>query len=198
MNLPYKGLVRITKLYGTPPPVGFSYSTGKHSGVDLVGKNDKKVYAINNGIVIRSSFDSKGWGNYVAIKQDDGYTVIYCHLKTRNLKVNQRVAAGTQVGVEGSTGQVTGSHLHLEIRKNYSDKYSTINPLDYLNVENKVGDLKQKEVVKVDNNTPNAWARDAWNWCKNKGLLDGTRPGDNITREEMAIVLERLFNLLNK
>ena len=53
---------------------------------------------------------------------------------------------------------------------------------------------KPKEVVnmnKVDNK-PSAWAVDAWAWAKQVGLLDGSRPKDPITREEVAIVLKRL------
>jgi len=40
--------------------------------------------------------------------------------------------------------------------------------------------------------TPSQWAKDAWEWAQKEGYLDGTRPKDNITREELAAVLERL------
>ena len=36
------------------------------------------------------------------------------------------------------------------------------------------------------------WAKDAWEWAEVEGLMDGTRPKDNITREEFSIVLKRL------
>lgn len=39
---------------------------------------------------------------------------------------------------------------------------------------------------------PDDWAKAAWEWAKDKGLLDGTRPRDNITRQELAVVLDRL------
>ena len=41
-------------------------------------------------------------------------------------------------------------------------------------------------------NQPSSWAKDAWEWAKKEGLLDGTRPKDNLTREEFAVVLKRL------
>jgi len=44
----------------------------------------------------------------------------------------------------------------------------------------------------TDKNTPSAWAKEAWEWAKKEGLLDGTRPKDNLTREELAVVLKRL------
>lgn len=40
--------------------------------------------------------------------------------------------------------------------------------------------------------TPDAWAAEAWQKAKDKGVLDGTRPRDNMTRQELAVVLDRL------
>lgn len=41
-------------------------------------------------------------------------------------------------------------------------------------------------------NQPSPWAKDAWEWAKKEGLLDGTNPQGNVTREQLAIVLKRL------
>ena len=189
MSIKKEGQNRVTKKYCTMPPKGLSYAAGKHSGIDLVGVNSKQVRAIAAGTVIRSGYDPSGWGNYIAIAQSDGYTCIYAHLNTRSVKVNEQVKAGQVIGREGNTGNTTGSHLHLELRENYADRMSTINPALYLGIKNKEGDLEMaKEQV-------SAWAKESWAWAKEKGLLDGTRPKDNITREEMAVVLERLAAL---
>ncbi len=48
--------------------------------------------------------------------------------------------------------------------------------------------------VAQDKNAPSAWAKEAWDWAKKEGLLDGTRPKDNLTREEFAAVLQRMAN----
>ena len=191
MTLPYEGKIRVTKLYGTPPPKGFTYAAGKHSGMDLVGVNNKNVRAIAAGTVIRSGYDPSGWGNYVVVKQSDGYSCIYAHLNKRNVAVDEKVQAGQVLGVEGNTGNVTGSHLHLELRKVYADRMTTIDPADYLKIKNKVGDVEMEKGTNAVSN----WAKDAWKWAKEKGLLDGTRPQEPITREEMAVVLERVVNL---
>lgn len=58
-------------------------------------------------------------------------------------------------------------------------------------------DAVQREIsgggnVTQDKNTPSAWAKEAWDWAKKEGLLDGTRPKDTLTREEFAVVLKRL------
>lgn len=47
---------------------------------------------------------------------------------------------------------------------------------------------------KKDNHYPDAWAKEAWEWAKKEGYLDGKRPKEPITREEMAIVLKRLVD----
>lgn len=44
----------------------------------------------------------------------------------------------------------------------------------------------------ADKNTPDAWAKKDWDWAKKEGYLDGTRPKDNLTRQEVAILIRRL------
>jgi N-acetylmuramoyl-L-alanine amidase len=41
---------------------------------------------------------------------------------------------------------------------------------------------------------PSAWAKNAWDWAKKEGLLDGNRPKDNLTREEFAVVLKKVVD----
>lgn len=41
-------------------------------------------------------------------------------------------------------------------------------------------------------NTPDVWAQKDWDWAKQQGWLDGTRPKDNLTRQELAIVIRKL------
>lgn len=190
---------RITKLYGTPPPAGKKYNTGKHAGIDIVLMGDKRVFPIAEGVVYKTGFDSDGWGNYVVVKQNDGYFAIYAHLKKILVKKNEKkiyqreddIILRKCLGIEGATGNVTGAHLHLEIRKNYGDKYSTIDPAEYLGIKNKLGVVEMKEQEQV----VSSWAAADWEWAKEKGLLDGTRPKDPVSREELAIILHRLFTM---
>jgi len=46
----------------------------------------------------------------------------------------------------------------------------------------------------TEKNVPSSWAKEAWEWAKKEGLLDGTRPKDGLTREEFAVVLKRLVD----
>lgn len=46
--------------------------------------------------------------------------------------------------------------------------------------------------IYVKKDQSSEWASDAWEWAKTAGLMDGTRPHDPLTREEMAVILQRL------
>lgn len=45
---------------------------------------------------------------------------------------------------------------------------------------------------------PSTWAKESWKWVVANGLLDGNRPRQNMTREEVAVVLHRLARMLKK
>lgn len=62
-----------------------------------------------------------------------------------------------------------------------------------LKIKNKENQ-KSKEEVKMDKNKPSEWAKEHWEWATKNGLFDGSRPKDNITREEVAIVLRRVVS----
>lgn len=125
-------------------PVDYIAITGpytlNHSGVDFGwwgDTPDRPIYAINSGIVtaMRNDYettDTEGnsYGNYVSIRHDNGLVSTYAHLKYQSVLVNvgERVNLHTQIGIMGNTGHSSGTHLHLEIRKNGS----LVNPTDYL------------------------------------------------------------------
>lgn len=179
IRMPYVGTFRCTNLWGVEAPAGVTYSAGYHTGMDFVGVDDKSILAVCSGTVYRSSMDSSGWGNYVVIKQDDGYFAIYAHLSQRDVLVGEYVSAGDSLGIEGATGQVTGAHLHFELRKDYTDKYSSIDPSDYLGIANVVGVVEVIEVVseiEIDVNgevrTVNVIEKDGYNYVKLQDLRD--------------------------
>ena len=123
-------LGRVSKHWGTYAPAGVTYSTGKHAGTDIVLKNDN-IPSFTSGTVYKTGYDADGWGNYAVVKNDDGFYTIYAHMNKTAVQAGQKVNEGTLIGVQGQTGQAKGKHLHLEIRSNYKDKNSTINPTTY-------------------------------------------------------------------
>lgn len=102
-----------------------------HQGVDLVGSGSKHVYPVNNGTVVYVKNLSSGYGKHLLVNHGGGVWSLYAHLSDIYVKAGQVVNKNTILGVEGSTGNSTGSHLHLEIRQ--SAEGSQINPVTFLN-----------------------------------------------------------------
>ena len=125
-QLPYKGSYVVTSQFGEVRSGGRT-----HKGVDLVGQGSKHIYPVNSGTVI-VGYDSGGYGNYVIVNHGNGYWSLYGHMSQVYVKNGQGVNKNTILGVEGSTGHSTGSHLHLEIRKGSNSSANTINPLTFL------------------------------------------------------------------
>ena len=88
-----------------------------HKGVDLAAPKGSYVRAISEGKVVFAD-PYAGYGNLVVVQHKDGITSHYGHLDTIKAKTGSRIRAGEIIGTVGSTGNSTGPHLHLEIRKN--------------------------------------------------------------------------------
>jgi murein DD-endopeptidase MepM/ murein hydrolase activator NlpD len=102
-----------TTFWFEPPYAGYPHF---HTGIDLVAPFGSPVYAADDGMVALVGSSSSGYGNYVVIAHAGGFDTLYGHLSTALVKVGQTVTQGTVVGLEGSTGNSTGPHLHFELR----------------------------------------------------------------------------------
>jgi murein DD-endopeptidase MepM/ murein hydrolase activator NlpD len=108
-----------------PPYAGYPHF---HTGIDMVEPFGSPVYAADDGIVALVGSSSSGYGNYVVIAHAGGLDTLYGHLSTAVVKVGQLVTQGQPIGLEGSSGNSTGPHLHFELRINQQP----INPAPYL------------------------------------------------------------------
>jgi murein DD-endopeptidase MepM/ murein hydrolase activator NlpD len=86
-----------------------------HSGVDIVGPEGSKIYATADGIVTFAAMRGS-WGNLVIIDHNYGYQTYYAHLSGFAVSSGEKVRRGEVIGYMGSTGRVTGTHLHYEVR----------------------------------------------------------------------------------
>ena len=105
------------------------YYSDIHNGVDYVSEDGTPILAYRDGEVVYSGNDA---GEGIIIKHDNGLYSHSWHLRegSRKFKVGDIVKAGDIIGLQGSTGMVTGSHLHFELSRGYN--YDYINPEDYL------------------------------------------------------------------
>ncbi|MGW7402343.1 M23 family metallopeptidase [Streptomyces sp. NPDC054833] len=109
---------------------GSMWSSGYHTGVDFVVPTGTSLKAVAAGTVVSAGWGG-AYGNQVVIKLDDGYYAQYAHLSQISVSAGQSVAAGQQIGLSGATGNVTGPHLHFEIRTT-PDYGSDVDPVAYL------------------------------------------------------------------
>lgn len=94
----------------------FGYRHGRrHQGVDLPYPVGSPVAAAFDGRV-RVSMYTKGYGNLVIIRHENGLETYYGHLSKRNVEPGDWVHSGDIIGLGGSTGRSTGPHLHFETR----------------------------------------------------------------------------------
>ena len=94
--------------------------SGYHTGLDFNGNTGDQIHAIANGEVISAGYDGS-YGNKTVVRLEDGTELWYCHQTTFLVSVGDMVRAGEVIGTVGSTGHVTGSHLHVEVHPGGGD-----------------------------------------------------------------------------
>lgn len=87
-----------------------------HCGVDLMADEGTPVLAFAAGTVDYIG-ESDVYGQYLQLRHDNGVTSFYAHCSKLCVQKGQTVAAGEKVAESGATGEVTGPHLHFEMRK---------------------------------------------------------------------------------
>ncbi|MFE4831665.1 peptidoglycan DD-metalloendopeptidase family protein [Streptomyces sp. NPDC056672] len=116
---------------GTPYHAsGSSWASGYHTGVDFLVDTGTEVKAVGAGTVVAAGWGGS-YGNQIVIEHSDGRYSQYAHLSSISVSEGDTVSEGQQIGLSGATGNVTGPHLHFEIRTG-PDYGSDIDPLAYL------------------------------------------------------------------
>lgn len=93
--------------------------SSRHTGQDFSASHGDAVRSVGDGRIISSGWDG-AYGQKLAVRHDDGTVSWYAHLSSY-VQTSGRVRAGEVIGRVGSTGNSTGSHLHLEIRPGNGD-----------------------------------------------------------------------------
>lgn len=127
----------------------FSGRTRMHKGIDIPGPVGTPIYATADGIVSRSQWVN-GYGNLVEITHGNDTQTRYGHMSKLIVKPNERVRRGQIIGLMGSTGRSTGSHLHYEIRV----AGAAINPLPYVIGSERAMALNSQARVALGGPTP--------------------------------------------
>ncbi len=99
-----------------------------HSGIDFRFESGERVHCSGGGVVTVAG-PSGGYGNMVEVDHGNGLATRYGHMQRILVKVGDKVDPGDVVGLAGSTGRSTGTHLHYEVRRNGQ----ALDPMSFLN-----------------------------------------------------------------
>ncbi len=104
------------------------YYGWKHTGLDIEGDYVDPLYASEDGIVETAGWNSGGYGLQIIINHGGGTKTRYAHSSKLFVKVGDAVKRGQTIGMIGTTGRSTGTHLHYEVYINNK----RVNPLAYI------------------------------------------------------------------
>lgn len=185
---PFEKINRVTSAYGYRE----YYYQGQlvketHRGIDVVptkyagepvAEADWQVRECTGGTVLRISQDSSR-GKYVDVQTAENTFERYQHMDEIWVTVGQAVAQGEVLGVAGSTGKITGRHLHFGVYRGGSAEANAINPSDWLGLPNVVGTYEGNNTL--DNPTPVEGSPKLW-----RAVYGPVSEGDKAQVDELA------------
>ena len=141
-----KDLTRIASGFGLRiHPV---YKISKlHAGMDFTAPLGTEVYASGDGIVESVLSSKRGMGNYIVINHGFGYTSLYAHLESFNVREGRKVRRGDIIGYVGNTGMSVAPHLHYEIKLNGLN----VDPVNYF--FNDLSPAEYEEMIEIASKT---------------------------------------------
>lgn len=110
---------------------GRYWSSGHHTGVDFRASVGTPIYSVGEGQVVDTGYNS-AYGYFVEVYHGNNIYSFYAHASSVCVSVGQYVKKGQQVMYSGATGNVTGPHLHFEIRTPGPRYANCVNPMNYL------------------------------------------------------------------
>ncbi|MFJ9322575.1 M23 family metallopeptidase [Streptomyces globisporus] len=116
----------ISSTYGQS---GAMWSSGQHTGLDFAGAAGSPLKAVHSGTITSAGW-SGSYGYRTVLQLDDGTEIWYAHQSSIDVSVGQKVTTGETIGRMGATGNVTGVHLHMEVR---TAGGSAMDPMAWLN-----------------------------------------------------------------
>lgn len=147
---PVKGIVGGCGYFGCPRPGHL------HNGLDFLAPTGTPIHAADAGVVasVESPGQSGGYGNFVCIQHRPSLATCYAHMSdfAANIRPGARVERGQVIGLVGSTGHSTTSHLHFEVRRGPAACSScAVDPLPLLS-----GEVPQAALPKMARSAPQA------------------------------------------
>ncbi len=164
-----------------------------HQALDIVSESKipSEIIALDSGIVETvvknketTNNQSKGldtYGNYVKIKQNNGKSALYAHMKYGSINVNvgDYVEKGAIIGTMGETGNAYGKHLHLEVKNENNTNENPIISLNEPKQETKLTPINQTK--KQENPTQTNNLKQSENPTQTNNII---QPQENIEKDQ--------------
>jgi len=128
LGSPIQDTMRVSSNYGWRKNL-FGFGRRFHSGIDIFAAWSDTVYSSGHGIV-KKAYWLGGYGRCIVITHAGGYESYYAHLYKMFVKEGDSISSGQSIGRAGNSGNVTGPHLHYEIRRGSK----TADPLEYMDL----------------------------------------------------------------
>lgn len=132
LKWPVPGCTTVTSKFGkrNAPKEGASKD---HKGIDISCPVGTQVIASEAGTVVKAEWQDpsnhgKGYGLEVVIQHVNGYYTRYAHLSSLKVSVGDTVTKGQVIALSGNSGNVTGAHLHFEVRQGVDSSAGAVDP----------------------------------------------------------------------
>jgi murein DD-endopeptidase MepM/ murein hydrolase activator NlpD len=89
----------------------------RNNGIDIAVPENTPIKAADDGVVIYSGNELKGFGNLVLVRHNNDYITAYAHAKELRVKRGDTIKSGEIIGLSGQTGNADSPPIHFEIRK---------------------------------------------------------------------------------
>lgn len=158
-----------------PQTSGWGWRWGAlHDGQDWGCPTGTPIYSCHPGRVFTRAWDAGGYGNWVEVIGDDGFTTQYGHLSNSSIVPSGSwQPAGTRIGISGNTGGSTGPHLHLRVKR--TGTFQGFDPLPWLSGAPYAGAVASP--VAQDGDLAHTTEADVYHWCRANGLGDAGAAG---------------------
>src|SRR5574341_40588 len=109
----------ITQQFNRNPEFYAKFGLPGHEGLDFKAPDLSYIYSCAEGQVflIHDGSNNHPYGIHIRIQHRDGFQTIYAHLSETKVKLNEEVKPRQIIGLADSTGNSTGPHLHLTLKK---------------------------------------------------------------------------------
>lgn len=108
-------------------------SGGYHAGRDISCPIGTPIYAAADGVVIHINDQAATYGNHIMIAHGNQVYTLYAHCSELLVAVGDNVTQGQLIALSGNTGNVTGPHLHFEVRVGGSRyRVNNVDPLEWI------------------------------------------------------------------